>query len=62
MAYPGYPTDQQVEAATHEELGYWARFLPSPMSEHELKVINRIAERFKEMGGFTPELSKKVGW
>ena len=28
----------------------------------EVIIMNRIAERFKELGGFTPEISKKLGW
>ena len=30
--------------------------------QRELPVMNRIAERLKEFGGFTPEISKSLGW
>ena len=30
--------------------------------EAEALIMDRINERFKEMGGFTPELSKQMGW
>jgi hypothetical protein len=56
-----YPTLAQVATADREQLARWARFLPSPSAE-ELEIINEIMERFTAMGGFTPELSKKIGW
>jgi DNA-binding ferritin-like protein len=28
----------------------------------EAKIMDRIEERFKEVGGFTTELSKMIGW
>ena len=72
-----YPTLDEVNAADQEQLCRWYRFLPSPgahlrhkMPEKEfnqalddqLVIINRICDRVKEGGGFTPELSKKIGW
>ena len=69
-----YPTLEQVEKADHEQICKWYRFLPSPASdmvgkpnfdgilEIEVKIMNRISERLKEFGGFTPEISKKIGW
>lgn len=69
-----YPTEKEVEYATREQLGFWYRFLDSPGNSHigatdfyvylekEGKIMDRICEKFKEMGMFTPELSKKIGW
>jgi len=57
-----YPTYEEVEEATHEQLARWCRFLPSPMTEEQLRVINHAAGRLKVMGGFTPEISKRIGW
>ena len=63
-----YPTAEQVEAASKTQLAYWYRFLPSPDGiddeglENQIKIVNRITERFNEMGGFDPELSKRIGW
>jgi len=79
-----YPTIEQVEAAGHEQLCRWQRFLPSPGSAaiaastrrssplevarvdkaigQEVEVMNRIVERVKALGGFTPEISKRIGW
>lgn len=71
-----YPTLEVVKTASKYELAKWYRFLPSPGSKHILKsyevfdsklkeeqlVMNTIVERFTEMGGFDPQLSKQVGW
>ena len=69
-----FPTMEDVEAADRIQLAKWYRFLPSPgmsavgqddfveISENQRKIMSRIIERFQEMGGFTPEISKKVGW
>lgn len=70
-----YPTLEQVENADRNQLGEWYRFLESPGWSHlndpdkfyevmknEVKIMDRIVDRFKEMGMFTPELSKKIGW
>lgn len=66
MKYPTsdmpFPTISQVETATREELCRWWRYLRSPKTEQEVAVNHRIAQRFKEVGGFTPEISKRIGW
>lgn len=66
-----YPTLEEVETADQLQLAQWYRFLKSPGSsaigqdnfedvlEQEVKTMNRIRERFE---GFTPELSKSIGW
>lgn len=67
------PTMDQVNAADHMQICRWYRFLPSPGSnamdspdfreimEKEVKVMDRICERLKEFGGFTPAISKAIG-
>lgn len=69
-----YPTREQIEAADHEQLCRWHRFLQSPglgrvgfddfeeAMTVEAKKSERIAERLKVFGGFTPEISKRIGW
>lgn len=69
-----YPTLDQVNAADREQICQWWRFLESPgtravgtdrfsaVLEAEAAILDRIAERFKETGGFTPEISKRLGW
>ena len=59
---PGtFPTIEQVQAASHEQLGRWYRFLLSA-DDDDRPAQALIFERFKEFGGFNPELSKKIGW
>lgn len=55
------PTLEEVENADREQLAHWYRFLPSPETDEAVKVMNRLVERFNGMGGFTPEISKKIG-
>lgn len=68
-----YPTLEQVEQAALIELCLWQRFLPSPGGnaiglpefeptlQQEAAVMKRIVERVKELGGFTPAISKALG-
>lgn len=56
------PTLEEVEQASRKQLCRWYRFLSSPKTGEEVKVMNRIVERFNEFGGFTSKLSKEVGW
>lgn len=70
-----YPTIEQVETASHMQLANWYRHLPSPgmcavdrpedfydILEKEAAVMDFICERFKVLGGMTPEISKAIGW
>jgi hypothetical protein len=57
---PDFPTMDQVEKASHEQLGRWYRFLLAETAEEE-KVMDRIAVRFKKLGGMTPDISKRIG-
>lgn len=56
------PTIEEVEKADREQICRWWRFLPPPQTDGEVKIMNRIVERFKDLGGFTPEISKRIGW
>ncbi len=29
---------------------------------HEAKILERVCSRLEELGGITPEISKRVGW
>ena len=61
MAGPqDFPTLEQVAKASHEQLGQWYRFL-LPNGPEQRKILDAISERFKKIGGMTPELSKKIG-
>jgi hypothetical protein len=57
-----YPTLQEVEAADRYQICKWHRFLPSAITDEQLIVQARLWERFKEVDGFTPEISKAIGW
>lgn len=57
-----FPTIQEVEQMDREAVCHAWRFLRGPMSEEEIRTINRLAERLKELGGFTPAISKRLGW
>jgi len=70
-----YPSLDRVEKASLYELCSWQRFLPSPgMSaigapaefeaklQQEAEVMRRIVERVKALGGFTPAISKSLGF
>jgi len=59
---PDFPTMAEVDKASRDELAKWYRFLPSGGTGEQQRVQDRIAERFKELGGMTPELSKKIGF
>jgi hypothetical protein len=59
---PDFPTMKQVEDADHERLARWYRFLPSGDTREQEKIQDRIAERFKELGGMTHAMSKKIGF
>lgn len=66
-----YPSLNQVQAASQLQLAKWMRFLPSPglqaagnpdfedVFNKENEVMTRITARFE---GWTPALSKAVGW
>jgi len=56
------PTIEEVDNASREQLAIWYRYLPIGKNEQELEIVNRVCERFNESGGWTPELSKRVGW
>ena len=69
-----YPTEGQIKEASREQLCAWWRFLPSPGSsavgtpefssklESECKTLDHIAHHLNACGGFTPQISKKIGW
>lgn len=62
MDRPDFPTMEQVEQASHEQLAKWYRFLPSGDTDEQQRIQDRIGQRFKELGGMNPALSKKIGF
>lgn len=59
---PDFPTMEEVEKASHEQLARWHRFLASGDTPEQKKIWNRIADRFKKAGGMTPEMSNRIGY
>ncbi len=56
---PDFPTMDQVEKASLEELAKWYRFLPSGDTKEQQRVQDRIAKRFKQLGGIDSGTLKK---
>ena len=59
---PDFPTMQQVEKADQEQLAKWYRFLPCGETTEQQKIMERIEDRFKKLGGMTQKLSEKIGF
>jgi len=59
---PDFPTMEQVEKASHEQLARWYRFLPSGDTREQQKILDKVSEKFKKLGGMTPALEKKIGF
>ncbi len=57
-----YPSIIEVNKTSHEQICRWYRFLGSPTTELEVSTMNAICARLNELGGFTPEISKRIGW
>lgn len=57
-----YPSLEEVEVAGHEDICRWWRFLSSPENPQQIETMNLIGDRLKKLGGFTPTISKKIGW
>ena len=56
------PTIEEVEKASRLKICTWFRFVRSPITDAEVDIVNRIVERFDELGGMTPAISKRIGW
>jgi len=54
----------KIDAMGHEEMARLYRFAPAghPYFNMELPYWDRFMERFKSLGGMTPEISKRIGW
>lgn len=58
----GFPKPEDVEKASREQLAQWFSHLPAGDTPEQKKIMDRINERFKKLGGMSPELEKKVGY
>jgi hypothetical protein len=71
-----YPDMGHVQTANRLKLAMWCRFLPSPGSAWIAKspvvfdtemakescILEAIRTRFNFLGGWSPAVSKKLGW
>ena len=73
-----YPTWTEVKEASHVQLAFWHRFLPSPginaclrgeapekvqsFISEETAIMKYLEERLARCGGMTTEISKQIGW
>jgi hypothetical protein len=55
-----FPTSEQVDKATNEQLARWYRFL-MPETDAQQRIVDKVSARFHKLGGMTPELSRKIG-
>ena len=57
-----YPSIETVAIASRELLCRWWRFLACPSGDEEMEVMDAICDRHHLRGGWSLELSKKIGW
>lgn len=58
-----FPTMEQVERADREQIArWWYRFLPKREVANQQDIMDRILDRFLNMGGMTPGLRKKIAF
>lgn len=57
-----FPTLAEVDRASADTIRRWYWFLPVPRNHEELEVVNAVVDRFLDLGGMTPQASKKIGW
>ncbi len=69
-----YPSKEEVESADHFQICKWWRFLDSPglraigtddfdeVLKKEVEIMDLIKIKLEEYGGFTPAISKSLGW
>lgn len=53
---------KQIDGMSQYDLAYKIRFLPSGNSLMRGASGDYLLERFRELGGMTPEISKRLGW
>lgn len=55
---------EEINKMSHEEMTHLWRFAPSghPYFDKTKPYLQIFEKRFKEFGGMTSEISKKIGW
>jgi len=56
--------EDQIDAMSQIEMARLLRFakVGHPVFNSTLPLYKRFTERFKELGGMTPQISKQIGW
>ena len=56
--------EEKIDKMSQIDMARLWRFSPSghPVFDTTLPLHKRFDKRFKELGGFTPEISKSIGW
>lgn len=60
-----YPTINEVESASPDQILTWHRFLPTPSNDEQIEIINLIFKKYTELsqkGDINSSTSKRVGW
>lgn len=52
----------KIDNMTHEQICYAWRFSPSGDPLFEGSAYLYLKAKFDRLGGFTPEISKNIGW
>jgi len=60
--YKSYPKLEEVKGMPHVDVAGYYRFLPSPENQEQTDIIDAIVEKLDDLGGITPEVSKRIGW
>ncbi len=55
---------KNIDGMSQKSMASLWRFAPSghPYFDNTLPLHEYFEKRFKELGGFTPEISKSIGW
>lgn len=56
--------EDRIDRMGHKEMARLWRFAPAghPCFDKTLPLSKRFEKRFKKLGGFTPAISKGIGW
>ena len=56
--------ENEINSMSQTDMARCRRFaeVGNPMFRLDLPLHEKFAKRFKELGGFTPEISKVIGW
>ena len=56
--------ENEIDSMSQMDMARRWRFARSgdPMFRSDLPLYEKFEKRFKELGGFTPEISKAIGW